>query len=251
MSAPFQPGEIVDVVIKGVRVRHEDADGVVTVLAENPLGAVTWYEMPPQAAITRVAPAEWPPLPGDKWRDGEGRPWFAIDVTDPVCHEEQFVALVNTFGARLTNPYADVVKYGPFTLVHREEQDAPAEPEAALAAELDDVALLRAAAALLRDRNRAAFVEMTTCPGGYATPNYADYLLAVLGETEPRTPVLEFAVMMSPQVASALAAWLESVADEAEKHDAAHHSNCATEITDGHPIEIARAVLGEQDGGEK
>lgn len=250
MSAPFQPGEIVDVVIKGVRVvpsalPMRDGRDLVSIRDEHG----DCYVMPSQAAITRVAPAEWPPLPGDKWRDGEGRPWFAIDVTDPVCHEEQFVALVNTFGARLTNPYADVVKYGPFTLVHREEQ-AEADPVEAAEPVETDADVLRSAAEKLRARGRAAFVEMTTCPGGYATPVYAAYLLSVLGETEPRTPVLELAVMMSTTVASTLAEVLDEAADQwteyAREADAASASVQFASVLD-----LARVILGEQDGGEK
>lgn len=53
-----------------------------------------------------------------------------------------------------------------------------------------------------------------------------------------------YIAVMHPGVGRALADWLETVADEAEKH-ARGFGNCQTEITDVHPIAVARAVLGE------
>lgn len=43
-----------------------------------------------------------------------------------------------------------------------------------------------------------------------------------------------------------LADWLESTADEAERHAAQGWGNIAEEYTDGHPINTAHAVLGKE-----
>jgi hypothetical protein len=85
----FKRGEFVDITIKGVRVGLPASDlDRLTILDEH--GDA--YPMPPQAAVTRVAPAEWPPRTGDLWRDRENDVWFAVEDADGeitmVCQVE-------------------------------------------------------------------------------------------------------------------------------------------------------------------
>lgn len=77
----FQPGEIVDITIKGVRIAQQRADGRVEIRDEfdDP------YAMPPQAAVERVAPEWWPPRPSDLLRNtSTGRFWFAVAIGSNV-----------------------------------------------------------------------------------------------------------------------------------------------------------------------
>jgi hypothetical protein len=71
----LQPGDVVDITIKGVRIADDQQSALALILDEH--GDV--YAMPPQAAIEHVAPPEWPPLPGDVWREihADGAIWFA------------------------------------------------------------------------------------------------------------------------------------------------------------------------------
>ena len=340
MTQQLQHGDVVDIVVKGVRIDCPGGNGALPSYTDEHGRS---YPVPGQAAITRVAPADWPPQAGDLWRDGERMLWLAIDVTNPHFHEDQRLALINTFGARRTNlDYA--LADGPYTLVHRDEQDQPAEqaaePEAAsapaspegwpprlgdvwrycgrrwfgvgqgpfvalmstdgqtclapadlnlpyikealtllsrgeeepaglaadgliaaepeLAEPRDSVALLRRAAALLLDRHGAVWTELITAPDRdprYSPPfdpddEYVRALLLDLEEETARTPVLQLAALLLPSLAFRIAKWLQAVADEAERHAAKHPSNCASEITDGHPIDIAHAVLDKWNGGQ-
>ncbi|MGI5162779.1 hypothetical protein ACQEU3_47235 [Spirillospora sp. CA-253888] len=109
----FQPDEVVDVVVKGVRYAGQDPRGAVTILDER--GDA--FDMPPQAAITRVAPAAWPPVPGDLWRDRNGSLWFAL-------LDEREVRLVPHQPTRFAwfEPSAVLTQAGPLSLVRREDK---------------------------------------------------------------------------------------------------------------------------------
>jgi hypothetical protein len=112
----FKPGEIVDVVIKGVRVDEQGPNGCVSIVAEAPNGLCGHWLMPPQAAITRVAPAEWPPQPGDLWRDASGCLLFTRDLF------EGDVSMAPAAGTLDEETPARAWEiFGPLTLVHREE----------------------------------------------------------------------------------------------------------------------------------
>ena len=117
----FQSNEIVDITIKGVRVRHQAADGIVTIFDEDE----RCFSMPPQAAITRVAPAEWPPQPGDLWRAKGGELYFAADVHDSAETDDPEIVLVATFEDYRQSPDRVSQLYGPLTLVHREPKPEP------------------------------------------------------------------------------------------------------------------------------
>jgi hypothetical protein len=69
----IRTGEIVDITIKGVRVVSHPSGRYVRIVDEHG----NTYEMPHQAAITRAKPEDWPPRPGDVWRDDHGGLWFA------------------------------------------------------------------------------------------------------------------------------------------------------------------------------
>lgn len=78
----FKAGDVVDVVIKGVRVAYQHDDDSITITAEA-FGGDTQFLMPPQASIELVVPADWPPQPGDLWRwERPDGPLFASDDQD-------------------------------------------------------------------------------------------------------------------------------------------------------------------------
>lgn len=110
------PGDIINVVIKGVRVIGIHAlTGTPTIVDDNG----DEFPMPPQAAIERVAPAEWPPQPGDLWRrDDPGDVWFA--VFDNYGRKLIMLPANPTRGLTAYEP-DEVLTRGPLTLVHREE----------------------------------------------------------------------------------------------------------------------------------
>lgn len=120
----FHPNELVDITIKGVRVFDVDRAGCVGIEAELPGTTIPgYYKMPPQAAITRVAPPNWPPQQGDQWRDRHGDLWDALYRHD----EAPFIELEPADGRRGT-PLVDRNEWvrrelGPLTLVHRKQQD--------------------------------------------------------------------------------------------------------------------------------
>ena len=107
----LKPDDLIDVAIKGVRLRHQASDGIFSIWDEHERA----YPMPPQAAITRpseviddritavldyldglegeeciqpyvaarvrevagLPPRNWPPQPGDIWNDGYPSPFFS------------------------------------------------------------------------------------------------------------------------------------------------------------------------------
>ncbi|WP_055477657.1 hypothetical protein [Sphaerimonospora mesophila] len=114
-------GTIVDITIKGVRVLARHSDGAVVVKCDDDKGG---WAMPPQAAITPVAPAEFPPQLGDLWRDRDGDLWFAITAYD--MDGDAYVAFcspqrksVDDWGEH--GVYHVAEHYGPLALVHRED----------------------------------------------------------------------------------------------------------------------------------
>lgn len=125
MSARFEPGEVVDVHIKGARVvRYEtpdyDPDCLVVTL---PNGAdETRLPMPSwNVTVERAAPPEWPPQPGDVWRDPTGVKWFAAE---PLTGEEEPLMLPAAawLGCHASEALAD---HGPFELLYREGWTPP------------------------------------------------------------------------------------------------------------------------------
>lgn len=112
---PFQPGEIVDITIKGVRVVNEYPSGALKIAAEN--GDV--FDMPPQAAITRANPVGWPPRKNDVWRDRFG------ELLIGAVYAAEGPLLRSVDGSNYDEVYA-LGNLIPLSLIHREEQDGGA-----------------------------------------------------------------------------------------------------------------------------
>lgn len=122
----FQPGEVVDVTIKGARVTdwHPQIDELTVEYDGDANSETTTFELSSdQVTVERVAPAEWPPRPGDLWHDRNRCPWFAADIHDPAETDEENIVLVPVFELAGFAPDPVIQKYGPLTLVHREEGD--------------------------------------------------------------------------------------------------------------------------------
>lgn len=102
-------GDIVDFTVRGVRAASVNtmSGRVITIADEHG----TKYPVPPQAAVTHVAPAEWPPRPRDVWGTHDGNRWFAArymaDPDDPKDFEG-----CNSEGWRLVLIHLDVGPYG-------------------------------------------------------------------------------------------------------------------------------------------
>lgn len=124
----YQPGDIVRIVIENARVteicRHGDGNGDDLRFTYEAKDGDQWpsavWAQAPGVFVERVAPAEWPPKPGDLWRDRLGSVWFAFFGLDA---REVFFIPADPVSGPLTTPSPSLVleKSGPLTLVHREE----------------------------------------------------------------------------------------------------------------------------------
>lgn len=130
----YQPGEIVEITIRGARVDRLDS-------AKNQRFMVgdddeLWLALPLSEAVTieRFAPAEWPPQPGDVWLDRDGNPWFGCwYCLDPDSPDPAWVPFVDSDGAAIAvlnqtagpmgagpeRPEWLVQQRGPLTLAYR------------------------------------------------------------------------------------------------------------------------------------
>lgn len=70
----YQPGELLDVVIKGARVMAAGDPADDRTLR---LGSTRITLLGSTISSERIAPAEWPPAAGDVWADRDGDRWFA------------------------------------------------------------------------------------------------------------------------------------------------------------------------------
>lgn len=115
----FKPGEIVDITIKGAQVDEVGRNGLHVVM---PNGTTAHIELSNYEGITieRVAPAEWPPRPGDLWRDQHGAVWFAADLVDDGGDPAIYM-LASREDRQVAPDYCNET-YGPLTLVHREDE---------------------------------------------------------------------------------------------------------------------------------
>jgi hypothetical protein len=116
----YQDGEYVRIVIDTARVQKEDAGWLECLLGAYrcvvPLDG-------PGVTVERVAPAEWPPQPGDLWHDRTQTSWFAADVADIGETDLPDIVLVSEDNHRLV-PDEVNQRYGPMTLEHRKGEMA-------------------------------------------------------------------------------------------------------------------------------
>jgi hypothetical protein len=131
VSARFEPGELVDITIRGARVRDMDADydrrypgDLPVMLSDGRKGRIPDVA---EVTVTRVAPKEWPPQPGDVWRNEHGVKLFA---TEPF---EGQTDLRSTRGDVFEKSETALEHLGPLKLVYREGWS----PEPAPAAEVE------------------------------------------------------------------------------------------------------------------
>lgn len=130
----YQHGEIVNITIKNARVGIKGVDSDPRRLYVD-LGAwddgvnkgrewgMTFPTTVESVTVERVAPAEWPPQPGDVWRDRHGTRWFATDIADYDEASNRVVSMVSQGSYSYGEPRpADALnaQYGPLTLVYRE-----------------------------------------------------------------------------------------------------------------------------------
>jgi hypothetical protein len=118
----FRPGEIVDITIKGARVQRCEDDSLEYEYRTE-LGsfeAVVAVDSP-GVTVERVAPAEWPPQPGDLWRDKIGETWFAFRDKGVSLMVPSYPVNASRGGR---NPDTVLEKLCPLTLVYREGGEA-------------------------------------------------------------------------------------------------------------------------------
>lgn len=132
----YQPGEIVDITIRGARIEAEYEDGLtVDIAPENPSAMPVDLPWGPDLAVERRAPAEWPPQPGDLWRDRNGDLWFGCrycaDPDDNAdwegCNDDGWRTVLTPsdggpYGNSSKRPDAVNQQFGPMALVHREDE---------------------------------------------------------------------------------------------------------------------------------
>src|SRR5690606_24631915 len=105
-----KPGDIVDITIEGARVRAIRGEDIVDHLSyETQGGFVASVALTESVTVERVAPAEWPPRPGDVWLDAEGRAWTAL--------MGRMFPVTSTRGESAD---AALAIYGPLTLIYRD-----------------------------------------------------------------------------------------------------------------------------------
>jgi hypothetical protein len=120
VNARFERGELVDVVIKGARVDSVEADTDSLTVYYRPGHSETTFDtvtlmLGGVVEVTRVAPKEWPPRPGDVWQGADGKDWFACGGTSGSD-----VWLVPAQAGRGAVAEGVVLAdHGPLTLTHR------------------------------------------------------------------------------------------------------------------------------------
>jgi hypothetical protein len=126
----YAVGELVDVTIRGARVvgtlrrRSDDQYPEIVLALDEHAGQEFSVTLPLVDGVTieRIAPAEWPPLVGDLWRDRAGTLWF--DTPNSPYADNHWLIGSNGQGDHANS----LLKLnGPLTLVHREP--APADTE--------------------------------------------------------------------------------------------------------------------------
>ncbi len=119
MSAP-KVGDLVTIEIRNVKVDRVDGCEVFfTTRAGGQRIEHAIHVGPgwPDATVTTLAPAEWPPLPGDLWRDKHGALW----VVYRSGYSAATVTMHEANGPRWSEGHEGQIEAnGPWALVHRE-----------------------------------------------------------------------------------------------------------------------------------
>lgn len=123
MSArEFRVGELVDVTIRDARVERVHDDGLR--LDVGGAGINIPVVLPSaSASITteRVAPADWPPITGDLWRDEQSSLWFIQNAESSSGFNLRAVpAFLGADDDTALTPAELLAACGPLVLVHRE-----------------------------------------------------------------------------------------------------------------------------------
>jgi hypothetical protein len=126
MQQEFKVGELVDITIRCARVVPAAVDpdampyikvhvGTEEFLMEIPVSSLA-------VTVERVAPAEWPPVAGDLWRDARGGLWFAHVVLTRGGQREMRLQPHHESDDGYWTPWRLLAERGPLALVHREPQ---------------------------------------------------------------------------------------------------------------------------------
>lgn len=134
----LKKGDRVRVIVEGtVQVAYADrrADyGTVTITypTEHEQAArLTVYENAEAVRIEHIAPAAWPPRPGDLWRDRDGELWFFhAHANDKKQIIGRTADGLRWYSADKSSDFGGLIDTNsPWTLVRREDND-PAEEKA-------------------------------------------------------------------------------------------------------------------------
>ncbi|SCL43216.1 hypothetical protein GA0074692_6769 [Micromonospora pallida] len=120
----FQPGELVRIEIDRATVVRRGGPGHLVL-------AVDGVQLPALLVdlagvrVERVAPAEWPPVPGDLWRADDEGVWFAhlYRTSGTYPRTELRMIPMHDDGGRYSFPDKLLAVQGPMRLVHREQAD--------------------------------------------------------------------------------------------------------------------------------
>lgn len=124
----FRSGELVDIAIRGVRIvsinTPYDDPASITVGLPNTDDRLTLLVPWNGVTVERVAPAEWPPLPGDLWRDSDGGLWMMqrrVHIGEYGNRTERAMVAADAdsySSSELVERFLE--RHGPLELVHRE-----------------------------------------------------------------------------------------------------------------------------------
>jgi hypothetical protein len=120
----FRKGDLVDFTVRGARIDGVADDLnllVMNLTPDDPQGSVQALDLPlaKNIEVAHSARAEWPPLPGDLWRDSDGDVWLACMVGDG---EVFALTMICAAGAADRSPEQLSARFGPLALVHREDE---------------------------------------------------------------------------------------------------------------------------------
>lgn len=127
MSAP-KVGDLVDITIRGARIESVDDVGMAVVSLPEHGWRPSVNLRAAGVQVERLAPAEWPPVAGDAWRDKHGELWFAYEG---VVNGEPGLTMRAVRSNRWSSGHeGQIGANGPWSLVHREPVDGTPAPMA-------------------------------------------------------------------------------------------------------------------------